>query len=107
MLLARGAFMSTKPMVSVTGSSDVDVCLMRKQGKLLVNLVNTSGPHQTEPIQETIQPVGPLAVTLRLAAKPAKVTLEPGGQPLAFEYRDGEAKLTVPQLDIHRIIVVE
>ena len=103
--LARKLF--PKPMVSVAGSSDVDVCLMRKQGKLLVNLVNTSGPHQTEPIQETIQPVGPLAVTLRLAAKPSKITLEPGAQALAFETRDGETKLTVPQLDIHRVIVVE
>ncbi len=96
-----------EPMAEVAGSPDVDVCLMRKQGRLLVNLVNTSGPHQTEPIQATVEPVGPLAVTLRLAAKPAKITLEPGGQPLAFEYRDGAAKLTVPQLDIHRVIVVE
>ena len=96
-----------KPMVSVAGSSDVDVCLMRKQGKLLVNLVNTSGPHQTEPIQETIQPVGPLTVTLRLPAKPTKITLEPRARPLAFEYRDGAATLTVPSLDIHRVIVVE
>ena len=95
------------PMVEVKGSKDVDVCLMRKQGQLRVNLVNTSGPHQTAPIQETIQPVGPLAVTLRLPSKPAKLTLEPGAQPLAFEYRDGEAKLTVSSLDIHRVIVVE
>ena len=94
-------------MVEVTGSSDVDVCLMRQKDKLLVNLVNTSGPHQTEPIQETIQPVGPLSVTLRLPSKPAKLTLEPGGQPLAFIYRDGAAMFTVPQLDIHRVIVAE
>jgi len=96
-----------KPMVEVKGSRDVDVCLMRKGGRLLVNLVNTSGPHQAEPIQETIRPVGPLAVTLRVSFKPAKLTLEPGAQALAFEYRDGEAKLTVPSLDIHRVIVVE
>jgi hypothetical protein len=103
--LARKLF--PKPMVEVSGSPDVDVCLMRQKGKLLVNLVNTSGPHQTEPIQEKIQPVGPLSVTLRLRAKPSKITLEPGGQPLAFGYREGVAALTVPQLDIHRVIVVE
>ena len=96
-----------KPLVEVKGSADVDVCLMRKQGKLLVNLVNTSGPHQAEPIQETVRPVGPLAITLRLPSKPAKLTLDPGAQPLPFEYREGEAKLTVPSLDIHRVIVVE
>ena len=96
-----------KPIVEVTGSADVDLCLMRKQGKLLVNLVNTSGPHQAEPIQETVQPVGPLTITLRLPSKPAKVTLEPGAQPLAFAYSDGAAKLTLPLLDIHRVIAVE
>jgi hypothetical protein len=103
--LARRLF--PKPMVEVAGSSDVDVCLMRQKGRLLVNLVNTSGPHQTEPHQEAIQPVGPLAVTLRLPRKPAKLTLEPGGQPMPFECRNGEVRLTVPQLDIHRAIAVE
>jgi len=95
------------PTVEVSGSPDVDVCLMRKNGNLLVNLINTSGPHQTAPIQATIAPVGPLTVTLRLPRKPSKLTLEPGAQPLAFEYRDGSAKLTVPSLDIHRVIVVK
>lgn len=96
-----------KPLAEVKGSKDVDVCLMRKQGRLLLNLVNTSGPHQTEPTQDTIQPVGPLAVTLRVSVKPAKLTLEPGKQPLSFEYRDGEATFTIPSLDIHRVVVVE
>ncbi len=95
------------PMVEVLGSPFVDVCLMRKEGKLLVNLVNTSGPHQTAPIQTAIEPVGPLAVTLRLPSKPSVITLEPGAQSLPFEYRDGETKLTVPSLDIHRVIVVK
>ncbi|MDD4871177.1 MAG: hypothetical protein PHR77_11515 [Kiritimatiellae bacterium] len=96
-----------KPMVEVTGSMDVDVALMRNHGRLLVNLVNTSGPHRTEPVQEMIQPVGPLAVTIRQTTKPVKITLEPDGQSLTFEYRDGEAKLIVPQVDIHRVIVVD
>jgi len=95
------------PTVEVSGSPDVDVCLMRKNSRLMVNLINTSGPHQTAPIQATIEPVGPLAVTLRLPSRPSAVTLEPGAQPLPFEYRDGTAKLTVPSLDIHRVIVVK
>ena len=105
-LNALGRRLFPCPIVEVTGSPDVDVCLMSKDKRLLVNLVNTSGPHQTEPVQETVQPVGPLAVTLRLPKKPAKLTLEPGGQPLPFTYKDGAASLTLPQLDIHRVIVV-
>lgn len=105
-LHALGRRLFPSPVVEVAGSPDVDVCLMSKEKRLLVNLVNTSGPHQTEPVQDKIQPVGPLAVTLRLPHKPSKLTLEPGGQSLAFTYRDGMASLTVPQLDIHRVIVV-
>ncbi len=56
--LARRLF--PDPMVEVTGSSDVDVCVARNHGKLLVNLVNTAGPHRTKSILESIPAVGPL-----------------------------------------------
>ena len=95
------------PMVTVAGSPDVDVCVARNHGELMVNLVNTAGPHRTEPIVDSIPPVGPLAVGIRLEKKPAKVTLEPAGQPLPFEYRDGRIQFTVPQVTIHDIVVVE
>ena len=54
-----------EPLVQVTGSADVDVVVNRIGGKLAVNLVNTSGPHRTEPIIESISPVGPLRVVIR------------------------------------------
>jgi hypothetical protein len=103
--LARQLF--PKPMVEVKGSPDVDVSLARNHNLLLVNLVNTSGPHQREPIAESVAPVGPLQVTLRSPARPARITLEPGGQPLAFDYQNGEATLIVPRLDIHSVVTVE
>jgi hypothetical protein len=103
--LARQLF--PKPMVEVKGSSDVDVVVNRAGDKLAVNLVNTAGPHQSEPILDSIPPVGPLDVTIRQAAKPAKITLEPAGTPLPFEHRNGEIHLVVPQVAIHEIIVVE
>jgi hypothetical protein len=96
-----------KPMVEVKGSPDVDVVVNRLAGKLAVNLVNTVGPHQTEPILDAIPPVGPLDVTIRHAARPAKVILEPAGTPLSFEHRNGEIHLVVPRVDIHEVIVVE
>ncbi len=96
-----------KPIVEVQGSKDVDVVVNRSGGKLAINLVNTSGPHQAEPILESIAPVGPLDVIIRQAKQPSKITLEPAGQPLAFEYRSGEIHLTVPRVDIHEIIVVD
>jgi hypothetical protein len=96
-----------QPMVQVKGSPDVDVVVNRIGGKLAVNLVNVAGPHQREPIVDSIPPVGPLDVAIRQATRPAKVTLEPAGMPLPFEHRNGEIRLTVPRVDIHEIIVIE
>ena len=96
-----------KPLAEVTGSSDVDVIVNRIKGKLAINLVNTSGPHQTEPILESISPVGPLNLVLRTKTKPKTITLQPSGKPLEFSYRRGEAHLIVPQVNIHDIVIVE
>jgi hypothetical protein len=94
------------PLVQVEGSHDVDVVVARKEGKLLVNLVNTSGAHQTAGIIETLPAVESLTVTIRQRTKPARLTLEPGARPLAFDYRAGQVRLTVPRVEIHDVIVV-
>jgi len=94
------------PLAEVTGSPFVDVSVARNHGKLLVNLVNTAGPHHTQGILETIPLVGPLTVKIRLAEKPARLTLEPGTRPLPFTFANGVVHLTVPTLAIHDIITV-
>ncbi|NLH17556.1 MAG: hypothetical protein GX455_13355 [Phycisphaerae bacterium] len=97
------------PLVEVKGSSDVDVSVNRIRGKLAINLVNTAGPHAdtNKPIHDSIPVVGPLEITIRAANKPVAITVEPGGQMLPFEYQDGAAKMTLPTLEIHRVIVVD
>lgn len=102
--MARRMF--PEPMVRVEGPGSVDVSVARKGGKLLVNLVNTSGPHRTEAVIESIPPVGELRVTIRQPARPASVRLEPSGQAPAFEYRDGKVTVTVPGVAIHEAIVL-
>lgn len=95
------------PLVEVTGSSDVDVCVARNQDRLLVNLVNTAGPHRTQSIVESIPALGPLSVTIRHDREPAGVSLQPAGQQLDFEYRDGRISVTIPRVAIHEVVVVE
>ena len=99
--------MFTNPIVRVEGSADVDVCLMRNKGKLLVNLINTSGQHRTEPVTKSIVPIGPLTVSIRQAVKPVKVTLQPSGEVPKFDYAAGTVNVTVPQLKIHEVVVIE
>ncbi len=96
-----------KPMVEVNGSHDVDISLARNHGKLQVHLVNTSGPHATEPFVDTIAPIGPLQVTLRGSSRPKRLVLEPGGRPLEFKHADGETRFTVAKVPIHSVVVVE
>jgi len=105
--LARRLF--PKPMVEVKGSADVDVAIASIGGRLAVNLVNTAGPHADAdvPVHDSIPPVGPLQITIRQPHKPERVTLEPGNQPIPFEYRAGETRLTLPRLEIHSVIVVQ
>ena len=95
-----------EPMVEVTGSHDVDVCVARNHGKLLVNLINTSGPHRTQSIIESIASVGPLTVSIRQQKKPTKVTLEPAVRSLPFEFTEGKIQVTVPSVAIHEAIVI-
>jgi len=95
------------PMVEVKGSREVDVIVNRKGNALAINLVNTSGPHRSDPIIPSISPVGPLEVAVATPTKPAKVTLWPEKEPLPFEYSSGRVQLTVPQVRIHEILVIE
>ncbi len=97
-----------KPTVEVEGSHLVDVSVMTKDGKLCVNLVNTAGTHANADYQtyDEIPPVGPLAITIR-TKKPKAIRRRPGNRKLKFTYAKGEAKLTIPRLEIHDIIVVE
>jgi hypothetical protein len=97
------------PLVRVSGSSDVDVSVNRLRGKLAVHLVNTSGQHwsREKPLVDAISPVGPLEIAIRSAQRPSKVLLEPEGQTLAFDYREGIVHLTVPRVEIHSIVMVE
>ena len=95
------------PLVEVAGSSDVDVSVNQISGRLAVNLVNTVGPHADAPILDSIPPVGPLAISIRSPQRPSRITLEPGGHALPFEYQHGKARLTVERLDIHGVVVVE
>jgi hypothetical protein len=98
-----------QPLVEVVGSPDVDVTINRMGGRLAINLVNTAGPHADvqSPIHDSVPPVGPLELRLRTAKAPTKLSLEPGGERLAFDYQDGVARFTLPSLAIHRVVLVD
>ncbi len=108
--VVRSAVESLEPgfVVDVDGCSSVDVSVRTTQdGRLAVHLVNTSGDHESAGIIESIGPIGPLTISIRSATRPNRVTVVPSGRALDFQYQDGVVKLTLDQVAIHDVIVVE
>ncbi|MFW6132699.1 MAG: hypothetical protein ACOC8F_02290 [Planctomycetota bacterium] len=95
--------------VGLTGSHNVDVTLMRKDGTLRVNLVNTAGPHSDDGVAvfDEVPPVGPLELTVRLDRKPDTVRLVPRGGRVQWTYADGKLRITLPRLDLHEVVEIE
>lgn len=75
----------------------------------VVNLVNTIGPHGNNKIHvfDEIPSIGPLVISIQSEKRPNKVSLEPGGKKLDYQYSNGKILLTLPELEIHDIIVVK
>jgi hypothetical protein len=98
-----------KPMVTVSGSSKVDVSVNRLNGRLAINLVNTAGPHADtlDPIHDEIPSVGPLEVRVRAPKRPSRVTVEPGAVALAFDHQGDELRFTLPRFEIHQVVFVD
>jgi hypothetical protein len=98
-----------RPIVEVTGSRCVDVVANRKDGKLLINLINTGGPHADPSIYtfDEVPSIGPLHVSIRTRPRPSKVLRAPSGRKLKFTYNAGKVRLTLPKLKLHDIIVIQ
>ena len=98
-----------EPIVEVTGAKDIDVSPRTLDGNLSIHLVNTSGPHADAPdggITE-VKPVGPLTVSIRLGKRPKSIVMQPEGESLDVAWLKGRAIVTVPQLGLYSILVVE
>ncbi len=97
------------PIVKVVGARDVDVSPRMLNGKLSIHLVNTSGPHANAPdggITE-VKPVGPLTVSIHLAQSPQAILMQPQDTSLDITWSNGQAQVTVSQLDLYSILIVE
>jgi hypothetical protein len=97
------------PVAKVRGSQHVDISPRVLDGVLSIHLVNTSGPHANPPaggIAE-IKPIGPLVVTIRLDQKPRAITRQPEGEQLEVIWTEGQATVTVPELELYSILIVD
>mgnify|MGYP005891757203 FL=1 len=97
-----------EPLVSVKGSHRVHVIPSEKDGRMLIQLVNTSGDHANRSVKgiDEIPELRDLNVVVRSEERPKKVLLQPDGRPLRFDYVDGKVTFVVPDLKIHDIVEI-
>lgn len=101
----------SKPMVEVQGAHyhAVDVVLTRDDGRLILHLINTSGPHADANISvyDDLQPIGPLHVRIREVDQPQRILLQPRGVELQFGYQEKELIIHDLNVHLHEIVVIE
>jgi len=98
-----------KPLVEIEGDPPIDVVVTRAGEDLVVNLVNTGGPHGVPTVEtfDHVPPLGPLTLRVRTARRPERVYCQPGTHHLPFHFREGAAEIELPRLDVHETIVFE
>jgi hypothetical protein len=96
-----------EPLFSTDALCFVEVALRRKDDRLLVHLVNGNPGRDTifagadDLTADDIPPVGPIQIRVRCDQAPQRVTLEPGGASLPFEFDGKVLYVSVPKLEIH------
>ena len=98
--------------IDVQAPSVIDVIFRKKDGRLLVHLLNRNSGSSTSAEKlaiDEIQPVGPVTVTFRLPKAPRKAALLPEKTPLDIIWNEQEktAVVTIPAIHIHSAVALE
>jgi hypothetical protein len=106
--LAAGLF--PEPAVNVEGPATIDVSLRRtRDGRLSVHLLNTTGMPLPDRygFTDLIPPLGKVTVTIKTPSRPRSVVWVPDGGRLDWSWADGTLKVTIPELKIHGVLVLD
>jgi hypothetical protein len=98
-----------QPKVRVTGSHYVDVALSTLDGKLMVQLVNSVGPHAYEDsyTYDEVPPLGPLVIHVQLDHEPKAVRLQPGDRKIdEMTFEAGRLSMVLPRIELYDIIQI-
>ena len=97
------------PLLRVEAPTSTETSVMRQQGRTIVHLLQYCPERRAQGLDiiEDIVPIFGVPVSLRLAKRPRRAYLAPTRTPLALEYRDGRAEVTVPEVCGHAMVVFE
>jgi hypothetical protein len=70
------------PLVRLSAPPSIEVALRKKENRFILHLINCSAMQVAADyaVNDFVPPVGPLEIRARLASRPSRVTLEPGGR---------------------------
>lgn len=87
----------------------VTLTKQEKENRLVLHLLfahTTLRGENTEVVEDTV-PLYNVLCSVKCDSKPSKITLEPEGKEIPFEYENGRVSFTVPKVDIHQMVVIE
>lgn len=100
--------MFSEPLVKVSGSQLVHVAVNTLNDKTFVNLINTTGDHNSKSAigYDEVPSLKNLTVEIKSGNKPKKIILQPEGRDLEIGFSKGISKVIIPDLHIHSILEV-
>ena len=86
----------------------LEIVLLTKNNRLLLQLVNANGNHTSDKCisEDYIPPVLDAKLSVALDTKPKSVTLQPENKPLEFEYKNSRVYFKVDRVDVHNIVEI-
>jgi hypothetical protein len=97
------------PLVRTEAPSTAQVTVTAQRGRRVIHVLHYI-PERRSPDLDIVEDVIPLAnmrLALRLGRRPGSVYLAPQRQNLRFEYDDSYARVTVPSVNGHQMVVFE
>jgi hypothetical protein len=97
-----------EPVIKIEGSHKVNVVPTTKNGKLLIQLVNTSGDHANPNVKgiDEIPALLNLKLSVSTKNKPESIVLQPEGIALKYSFINGRTEIIIPRLEIHSIVEI-
>ncbi len=96
---------------AIDAPPSLELIARRKDGRLMINLVNRSCGEMTYPqrvVVDRVPPIRDIRLELRCDSRPDSITREPAGTPVPFAWDplSNIAKLEIGRVGIHDILVV-
>ena len=95
--------------VNIPDKAVVTYTYQEKEQRNMLHLLyahTTVRGENTEVIEDTV-PLYNVKCSVKYNKNPRKVTLQPQNEEIPFEFINGEVKFTVPEVDIHAMVVIE